>query len=325
MSLKNISVIFISLLLVTNISASSFKKYAGEFMYLGAGSRGTAMGGAFTALANDVSAIYWNPAGLMEANGFQVQFMHSKQFISSIQNNFLSASTPLTDKSVVAFSLYYLTVNDIKDSRNAYNIIENRVDPSRVTLFNTGDYVFTLAYAQKYNNEIDWGVDVKFIYRDFEVESATGIGFDASAKYTLDDLKIGLVARDFTSTLIAWSTNEKQFVTPSLRLGAAYTLDFSSVNLDVTPAVDFNILAENREYAAQVSAGPLSADVLAGLEMTYDKMLALRFGMDDLQRLNAGMGISLPKVTLDYAFTAYGNELGNIHRISFHLFLGNLL
>ena len=73
------------LLLLTGIhfsDASSFKKYAGEFMYLGAGSRGTALGGAFTALVNDASAIYWNPAGLMEAKGLQIQFMHKlREFI----------------------------------------------------------------------------------------------------------------------------------------------------------------------------------------------------------------------------------------------------
>ncbi|MCB9057256.1 MAG: PorV/PorQ family protein [Calditrichae bacterium] len=316
--------IFLALLLLfcSNSWASSFKKYAGEFLYLGAGSRGTAMGGAFSALANDVSAIYWNPAGLMEANGLQLQFMHSKQFISSIQNSFLSASTPLTENSAIAASLYYLTVNDIKDSRNA--LVNNRVDPALVKLFNTGDYIFTLAYAEKYNQDLDWGVNVKFIYRDFELESATGIGFDAGLKYTMNNLRFGLVLRDFTSTLIAWSTNEKQFITPSMRLGSAFSFFIPAADLAITPTIDVNLLAENREYSSQFSIGPLSADLMAGMEISYDEMLALRLGIDDIQRFNAGIGISLPRVTLDYAFTEYGNELGNIHRISLHIFFNNI-
>jgi hypothetical protein len=99
-----------------------------------------------------------------------------------------------------------------------------------VSLFNTGDYIFTASYAQKYNDNINWGINIKLIYRDFEYESATGIGFDAAVKYTVDNLKMGLVLRDVTSTMIAWSTNEKEFVVPSARFGAAYLLDIPSLN-----------------------------------------------------------------------------------------------
>jgi Uncharacterised protein family (UPF0164) len=318
-------VLVVFFILIHSLNASSFKKYAGEFLYVAGGARGTAMGGAFTALANDVSSVYWNPAGLIEAEGLQVQFMHSRLYINSIENNSIIASTPFTENSSIGFSLSYLTVNDIKDSRNAYNIIEGRVDPSRVKLFNTGDYVFTASYAQKYNEQINWGINVKLIYRDFEIENATGIGFDAAVKYTLDDLKLALVLRDFTSTMIAWSTNEKQFVVPSARFGAAYTFDFPSIYLKMTPAVDMNILAEKRDYAAQINAGIFSADLLAGLEAAYYDLVTVRFGIDDLQRMNTGIGLSLPRVNIDYAFTFFDSDLGNIQRISFHLLLGDVL
>ena len=103
-----------------------------------------------------------------------------------------------------------------------------------------------------------------------------------------------------------------------------YSFYFPSTNLEIIPAVDVNILAENRDYAAQLNLGPISADFLSGLEVNYDNTLALRAGLDDLQRFNAGIGLTLPKVTFDYAFTSYTSELGNIHRISFHLNLGKV-
>jgi hypothetical protein len=312
-------------ILNTTVSAASFKKYAGEFAYLGAGPRGNAMGGAFTAVSNDVTSIYWNPAGLMEANGFQAHFMHSKQFISTIQNNFIAFSLPYSQNSAAGLSLYYLTVNDIKDSRNAYNIIEDKVDPSKVTLFNTGDYILTASYAQKFNEQLNWGVNLKLIYRDFEIESASGIGFDAALKYSYGDLKLGAVIRDATGTLMTWTTNTTQFITPSLRLGAAYWFEFDDYNLEIIPAVDLNILGENREYASQINAGPYSADFLTGMEINYDAIISLRFGIDDLQRFNSGAGIQLPHVNVDYAFTAYANELGDIHRISLHINFGDLI
>jgi len=321
---KKIIIISI-LLLFQTVYSTSFKKYAGEFIYVAGGARGTAMGSAFTALVNDVSSVYWNPAGLIEADGLQVQFMHSRLFISSIENNSVIASAPFTENSKIGFSLSYLTVNDIKNSTNAYDELLGRVDPSKVSLFNTGDYIFTASYAKKYNDNINWGINIKLIYRDFEYESATGIGFDAAVKYTVDNLKMGLVLRDVTSTMIAWSTNEKEFVVPSARFGVAYLLDIPSLNLKVTPAVDLNFLAENRDYSAQINAGVISADVLTGFEAVYNELIAVRFGMDDLQRINTGIGLSLPRVNIDYAFTFFDSELGNTQKISFHLFLGNLL
>lgn len=326
--MRLINKIFIIILVpffLQSIYASSFKKYAGEFMYVGGSTRGTAMGGAFTALANDVSSVYWNPAGLIEADGLQVQFMHSRIFLNSIENNAVMASNPFTENSTIGFSLSYLTVNDIKNSTDAYNELLGRVDPSKVSLFNTGDYIFTASYAQVFNEHINWGLNVKFIYRDYELENATGIGFDAGFKYINENLKLGLVLRDFTTTMIAWSTNEKEFVVPSARLGAAYTIQIPAINLTLTPSTDVNILAENRDYSAQVNAGLFSADFMAGMEAIYYDLVAIRIGMDDLQRINTGIGISLPRVNIDYAFTFYESELGNIQRISFHLLLGDLL
>lgn len=321
----NIKLLLVVLLSFNLAFSTSFKKYAGEFMYVSGNARGTGMGGAFTALVNDASAVYWNPAGLLEAKGFQVQLMHSRMFINSIRNNSIIASSPLNGNAAIGFSLSYLTVNNIPDSREAFNVLIGKLDPQRVKYFNTGDYVFTASYARQYNSQINWGVNIKLIYRDFQIENATGIGFDAGIKYSLDNLKLGLVLRDFTSTMIAWSTGEKQFVVPSARFGAAYTFNLPSVNLKFTPAFDVNFLAENRDYSAQFNAGFLSADVLAGMEAVYYNLVAIRLGYDDLQRINTGIGISLPRVNIDYAFTFYDSELGNIQRISFHLLLGNIL
>lgn len=300
------------------LQAGPLKKYAGEFMYLGADGRGAAMGSAFTSLSQTATSVYWNPAGLVHVQGLQAQFMHSKRFINSIQQNYLALATKLSDDAAIGASFYYLTVNDIADTRR-------KIAYEDIKWFNTGDYIFTLSYAQKYYKNLEYGVNVKFIYRDLDIETATGIGFDAGIKYAVDKFKFGLMLRDITTTLLAWSTGTKEFVTPSARIGASYTHEIPSLNMVLVPAIDLNILAENRSFASQISAGPFSVDVLAGLEVNYNNLFALRAGMDDLNRFTAGAGLSLPKVTVDYAFTAYSSELGNIHRISFHLFLKSIL
>lgn len=313
---------FIFWLLISSAFAGGLQKYAGSFMYLGAGARGSALAGAYTALVNDATSTYWNPAGLATAKGFQVQFMHSKRFISSIQQNFLAASMPVEKDTKIGLALYYLTINGNKDSRFAF--VNNQFDYSKVKLFNTGDYVLTLSYAKKFDSTLDYGVNVKLIYRDLHVETATGIGFDIGTQYKLDNFRFGAVLRDITTTLLAWSTGTKELVTPSLKLGAAYTLHLSSISTKITPVADINMLFEGRKEAAQLNLGAVSVDVLFGSEFVYNDLIAIRLGLDDLQRVNAGFGFNLPYVSVDYAFNAYSNELGDTHRISLNLFLNPL-
>ncbi len=323
--LQKIILLFLVLALVQTGQSAGFGKYAGSFLSLGAGSRILSMGGAGTASVNDVTAGYWNPAALTEASGFQVEFMHSKQFITSIQHNYLGFSNTNKDGSVFGVSLFYLAVNDIKDSRNAYNLIDDKVDYSQIRYFSAGDYAFFVSYAKPYSADLSYGINVKMIYRDYESQSAYGLGFDAGFNYHLQpNWRFGLMLRDITSTMMAWSGGEKEFITPSLRLGTAYQWRLPSIGFTIEPTVDLNILFENRQAGSQMHLGPVSLDSFWGVEAAYNNLLALRAGLDDLQRFNTGVGLRIPKIQFDYSFTAYDSELGNVQRISVHLQLDAL-
>jgi hypothetical protein len=311
------------LLFFTSITqGGGFKKYAGEFLSAGVGSRALAMGGAFVAVANDVTAGYWNPAGLVDSPGLQIQFMHAKQFMSSIQYDYFGISNPYDEKSVLAFSFIRWGVNDIKDTRNALlgSTISEGIDYSKITSFNISDYVFYISYARQYNDDLSIGANVKFIYRDFSSESAMGIGFDAGIKYNLmPELYLGLMVRDITTTMMAWSTSEKEFVSPSLRPGISYRINFDAISLYLQPSVDLSILLESRNKSAQLGVGVFSIDSFWGLEAGFKDICFLRFGYDDLSRFNAGLGVSIKKLAVDYSYTNFDDILGNVHRISFHL------
>ncbi len=316
-------IILITLLLLWQQSFSSgFKKYAAEFLNSGVGSRALAMGGAFTAVANDVTAGYWNPSGLTGAKGFQIQFMHANQFISSVQYDYFAASNQFEGGNSIGLSVIRLGVNDIKNSRNALlgELISDGLDYSKITNFNVADYAFILSYARQSSERFSYGANVKLIYRDFDSESALGIGFDLGAQYRLaQNLILGLTFRDFTTTMMAWSTSEKEFIPPSLRPGISYRFDIESLALYMQPAFDMNILFEGRESAAQVNLGPVSFDTFWGAEIGFRDLVFLRIGYDDLSRFNGGVGFSITKFAVDYSYMNYDRELGNVHRISFHL------
>ncbi len=311
------------------LAGNGFKKYAGEFMYLGAGARGTAMGGAFSALVDDASASYWNPAALVDVPGFQIQFMNSKQFISSIQTNYLAVSHPYNNGAVIGVSLYFLTVNNIQNTTGAGVFDQTTLelvglDESRIKSFNTGDYILTAAYSQRWDERLSWGVSLKMLYRDFDFTSAAGMGLDMGLLYRLKGIRLSAVARDITGTLIAWNNGEKQWVSPTIAFGAAYPMALKSLSLNISPTIGMQFMGEGRDYAAQASMGPFSADLMAGMEIRYNQVISIRGGVDALQRFNAGVGLQLPHISFDYSFTAYANELGNIHRINFNLSLDPL-
>ena len=80
---------YLLLPIIICVSIAAASKYAGEFLYVGAGARPLAMGGAFCAIASDASAGYWNPAGLALIEGQVAQFMHSERFGGLISYDYL--------------------------------------------------------------------------------------------------------------------------------------------------------------------------------------------------------------------------------------------
>ena len=85
---------------------------AGQFLKLGVGARPIALGGAFVAQANDLSAMYWNPAGLARLSGASVQLAHTR-YLADITYNFAAFGTSLGNAGTLAASLIYLDSGDM--------------------------------------------------------------------------------------------------------------------------------------------------------------------------------------------------------------------
>jgi hypothetical protein len=153
-------------LFCSGIHAGGLKKYAGEFLYSGVGSRPLSLGGAYVAVANDVTAGFWNPAGLVNAPGFQAQFMHAQQFMSSIQYDYVAVSNRFENGSAIGLSVIRLGADDIPDTRNALNgaTIAEGLDYSKISFFNVTDYAFLFSYARSYSPAVAFGVNIKLIY-----------------------------------------------------------------------------------------------------------------------------------------------------------------
>ena len=92
-------------------------KYAGEFMKIPVGARAVGMGGAFSAVADDATAPYWNPAGMVFLPYREAFLQHAEQFGSLVNHNFGSAVLPLGGgqerRAALGVSLTWVGVDDI--------------------------------------------------------------------------------------------------------------------------------------------------------------------------------------------------------------------
>jgi|WetSurMetagenome_2_1015567.scaffolds.fasta_scaffold144388_2 hypothetical protein len=311
-------------------------KYAGEFMAIGVGGRANGMGGAYVAVTNDVTSGYWNPAGLARINYPQISLMHEEHFGNLVNYNYGAVAIPYGNDMSFGLSVIRLGIDGIPDTREAlidresnvviYDITNPRagIDPSKITEFNNSDWAFYLTFAKKISDNFSYGANVKFILRDIAEYSAYGVGFDVGAMYSpFEKFYLGANIQDITTTLVAWSTGRNELITPTAKVGVAYQFDFLFGRF--TPAVDFDVRFENRQYSAQFNLGPVSFDPHFGLEYSIKDIVAVRFGYNDVKQFTIGAGVKLPKLNIDYSFARFNlsedERLPDSHRISLILTL----
>jgi hypothetical protein len=334
-----LSILFLS---VSSINAQTeISKYAGEFMAIGIGGRPLGLGGAFVSIANDVTAGYYNPAGLAKLNYPQISLMHSEQFGNFVNYDYAAVGIPFKSDMSFGLSVMRLAVSGIPDTRGALedgrnpgitvtdiNFIYNefaRLNYSKITEFSNQDYAIYLTFAKRHSDNFYWGANIKFIKRDIAEFGATGVGFDLGAYYTpMENLYLGANIQDVTTTLVAWDTGLNELISPTLKIGGAYQIDgfFGGY---VMPVLDFDIRFENRRFASNFNLGPVSFDMHAGLEVNIENIVFVRGGYNDVKQFTVGAGVKLPKLNIDYSFARFNeaeiDRLPDSHRISLILTL----
>ena len=278
------------------------------------------MGGAFTAVADDASTVYWNPAGMSGFKKRELLLMHSEQFGNLVNHNFVSFVSPT--KSLVSakregafgIALVHMGIDDIivtKDlpfiDRNGNGVFDEGdqviYDPANLKKESNNDYAFFGSFAAK----TGWGRvggSVKFLYTNtIAGYSATGIGLDLGYLYrgVVDNLDVGVKLQDITGTFISWSSGHNEFIAPAVKLGTAYTIESKGLNGAIVLAADGDFYFENRQTASQFWVGATSMDLHLGLELIFQEKVMVRGG-SDAGNLTAGAGFKIGFFGFDYAY-----------------------
>lgn len=331
---------FITLLSVFG-NAQIVRKYSNEFLNIGAGARGLAMGGAVISNQNDVYAPMWNPAGLTEVErDWQGAAMHAEYFESIAKYDYISFAKALDSKNgVLGISIVRLGVDNILNTTQMIDS-EGNIDYDKITKFSTSDYAGIISYALHPGGKqkISVGVNAKIVYRNIgKFVNGFGFGFDLGAIYKTDSgYQLGAMLRDATTTVNFWTINQKELsavvngeefnpapkdkmeiTMPKLNMGISKNFELNR-DLEFLPEAGVNV--DFAKTAALISTDFASITPYLGAELSFQKMIFVRAGVNKFQNVtdiedlkrkvtfqpSAGIGIRYRGLTLDYAITSTG-------------------
>jgi hypothetical protein len=338
---------------------AQFRTYSNEFLNIGAGARGLAMGGAQVASAEDGNAGYWNPAGLVNViDNPNISLMHADYFGGIGKYDYLSAAIPVAGSyRTLGFSLMRFGVDDIP---NTLFLVEpdGSLNYNNIQTFSSADYAFLISYAQVMKDDedaqISWGANTKIIYRNVgHFAHAWGFGFDAGFLYRTSTLRFGIAARDITTTFNAWSFSftdaEKQILyltdndipiksteltSPRLVPAVGYNFMISD-KLHLLAEADFDVTFDGKRNTV-ISSDPVSIDPKFGVEANISNVVFIRAGAQNFQRALAdgdtlnqkrvwifqpsiGAGFRVGNVAIDYAYTNLANQSNPLYSHIFSL------
>lgn len=303
---KHLLQLVLALLCSGSVQAAS--SYAGEFLNLGAGARSLALGNGYVALADDATAGYWNPAGLVALDRRQAHLMHAERFSGLVQHDFVAIARPGRRLHGIALSLVRIGVDDIHftELQDPGRPISADNRPLISSTEQSADYAVYLSAGRRLGSRLALGLSGKAIYRQIASISAYGLGLDFGARYQLSPgIALAANLRDFTTTPIVWNTDNTDRIQPSLLLGLAYTLPLAGGQ---TTAV----VATHSGGDSNDAADP--APLNAGIEYQH-RYITLRAGIEQ-SRQSLGLGLKpLPNLNLDLAYLQH-NELDATYQLS---------
>jgi len=313
----------------------------GEFLRYGVGARALGLGRAFTALANDASALYWNPAGLIGVERKEFTSQYANLFYDS-RYTFMAVVLPRTltgSSNALGFGWVNLTMAEF-DQRDKNN--------QPLGNFDIYQQAFILAGAREWVSTwgiLNYGLDLKLVNQAFlgydaepggDSGKQDGWGFGADVGVTmvpinlpvlkivtlryLMPLRLGAVLQNLLPPRLGIGDSQKDRYPTILRWGGSYRIDmckniFSQLTFD-----HFNLLLDQEIFLSQPKR---PAGWFGGVEAVFlaaDFQPCLRLGLNNrTEKITFGGGLKFgftdnAAIRLDYAWSR-GGKLNNDSRL----------
>jgi type IX secretion system protein PorV len=301
----------------------------GDFLQIGVGARAAAQGGAFVAAVDDITALYWNPAGLARIAGSEVVVSHS-QWLADITFDYVGIGLQMGGLGAVGISLTMLGTPDM---------LVRTVDRQDGTgeSFDAADLAVALTYSRTVTDRFSVGGSVKYIHQRIWHSAASGFAFDLGTQFRTDffgGMTIGASLFNFGSEMRLDGRDLRTFVDPdptqlgnNSRVPANFEMDSFALPLNFQFGITTHPIA-TRMHQLTVSVDALhpssnNESVNLGMEYGYQDRVLFRTGYQALflaeaeGGFSAGFGVKQPlfdgkTARLDYAYRAVG-RLGGVH------------
>lgn len=264
-----------------------------DLLDLGLGARPAGMGGAYTAVANDSMAMFWNPAGLATLGSAQsVGLMRTTAF----ETNYLLAYwTGQYGDMNVGVGYVSAGVDDILHVGQSQYLtdLHRYSGPDGTFSYSNSNWIFS--GAKRLSDSLAVGGNLRMVSQTLYGASATGFGVDMGGLYTISDqTTVGLVINNLISPTYKWGTGTDHGPT-TIKLGVSQLLleNKLRVGLDLG-------------FAEYSSTG-------FGMEYSVLPNAAIRTGISN-GRLTAGLGVSFENILIDYSWSA--SDMSEIDSVS---------
>ncbi len=288
-----------------------------QFLKIGVGGRAVGMGETFVAVANDASALYWNPAGIAQMQKNEIIFSHVNWPVD-VRHEFFGYVHRFGGVNAIGASVTSLHTDDLEETTEFQPL-----GTGRFVAF--GDIAVGLTFARKMTDRFSVGVTVKYIDETLAELHARNVLIDFGTYYWT-----GFGSSRFAVAVVNYGTNIKPSGTTTFRDGT----QVSSFQ-DFSPPTIFRIgfateIIQNHQHqvttAIQLNHPNDNAEnINLGMEYWWKSTLALRGGYRanvDEESFTFGGGLSVPlsffHLNLDLSYTDFG-RLGNASRFSANL------
>jgi hypothetical protein len=285
-----------------------------EFLKIGVGSRASAMGDAFVAVANDASALYWNPAGLVQFKDDQLLFSHN-MWVVDINHDFVGAVYHMDETNAFGIAFTALSMQDMP--------VTTEFQPFGTgNYFGFGDIALAVTYSRKMTDQFSFGGTVRYIEETLDKLKMRGVMIDLGTYYWtgLGTTRFAVAVTNFGNQLAPdgqvvligkRSVSQWQAFSPptEFRIGFAMEPYQDEIN-KITASIQLNHPNDNSEN--------LSTGVEYNWKNTFYLRGGYKFNVEE-QNFSFGAGVYLPvsiaNVTVDYSYSNFV-RLGTAHRFS---------